>query len=241
MSVALVLRRQRPRTRTVRAMSVALVMLAACGDTDPCAGIAGRCIALRVDSATVERIDQLELDVLYGDRHGTATTSDGVVELPVVTAIELPGEGSIAVGIVAAGKLGGVVLGTGAARAELASDARLDLDIELAPSADCQAGAYYCGGDKLAGDASTLYQCNGGGVPLARGYCVHGCTVRPTLDDQCDGGTQPCVEGGFYCGGDKLAGDPQSLYRCSGGAGVDRMICSEGCVVAPAGTDDHCR
>jgi hypothetical protein len=93
----------------------------------------------------------------------------------------------------------------------------------------------------LAGDPQTLYQCNGGGVPLARGVCRHGCTVRPTQDDQCDGGPEPCKEGGFYCGGDKLAGDPQSLYRCSGGVGVDRMICADGCVVAAEGFDDDCR
>jgi hypothetical protein len=217
-----------------------LILVAACG-SDPCDDIAGRCITLRVDSATVDRIDQLELDVLYGDRHGTATTSDGVVELPLITSVELPGEGTIAVGVVAAGKLSGVVLGTGAGRLEIADSAHVDLEIELAPIADCQAGAYYCGGDMLAGDANTLYQCNGGGVPLARGYCSHGCTVTPADDDQCDGGAMPCIEGGLYCGGDKLVGDPQSLYRCSGGVGVERKVCTDGCVVAPPLSDDYCR
>ena len=223
----------------MRAALVALV--AACGDADPCDGVAGSCITLHVESATVDRIDQLELDVLYGDRHGTATTSDGVVELPVVTSIELAADAPLEVGIVAAGKLAGVVLGTGAVQTQLTPGMHVELTVELSPLAVCHAGAFYCGGDKLAGDASTLYQCNGGGVPLARGKCIHGCVVRPTQDDVCDGGPATCQEGGFYCGGDKLVGDPQSLYRCSNGAGVERMVCSEGCVVAPAGTDDHCR
>lgn len=217
-----------------------LVLLAGCG-SNPCDDVAGSCIALHVESATVERIDQLELDVLYGNRHHTATTSDGVVELPAVTAIELTTNDPIDVGIVVAGKLAGVVLGTGAIQAQVAPGARIDLTIELAPLAECQAGAFYCGGDKLAGDARTLYQCNGGGVPLARGKCLHGCVVRPTQDDVCDAGPSKCQDGGFYCGGDKLEGDPQSLYRCSNGVGVDRMVCSEGCIVAPAGTDDYCR
>jgi hypothetical protein len=218
-----------------------VIALAGCGSANPCDEVAGRCIALHVDSATVARIDHLELDIVYGDRHGTATTGDGVVDLPLVTAIEVTGSGTLAVGIVAAGKLAGVVLGTGAAQTTLAPNAHVEVALELAAVADCQAGAYYCGGDMLAGDPQTLYQCNGGGVPLARGVCRHGCTVRPTQDDQCDGGPEPCKEGGFYCGGDKLAGDPQSRYRCSGGVGVDRVICPDGCVVAPEGFDDDCR
>ena len=223
------------------ALGLVIVMLAGCGTSDPCAGITGTCIALSVESATVERIDHLELDVLYGDRHGTATTGDGVSELPLTTAIELAGSGALEVGIVAAGKLAGVVLGTGAAQATVEAGAHVGLTIELAPIATCEAGALYCGGDKLAGDPDTLYQCNGGGVPLARGACASGCVVQPTLDDTCRGGGGTCMDGGFYCGGDKLDGDPQSLYRCASGVGVDRMVCPDGCVVASAGNDDGCR
>ena len=124
---------------------------------------------------------------------------------------------------------------------QLDADAHVDLTLQLSSHGDCVAGAFYCGGDKLAGDASTLYECNGGGVPFARGKCLHGCVVAPTQDDACDAGPQACQDGGFYCGGDKLIGDPQSLYRCNAGAGVDRVECSDGCVIAPAGTDDHCR
>jgi hypothetical protein len=219
----------------------AALPLAACGKASPCDDVTGACIELHVESATVQRIDQLEIDVRYNDRHGTKTTSDGVVELPLVTSVELPGSQALDVGVVAAGKLAGLVLGTGAGQVMLAKAAHGELTIELSPVADCQAGAFYCGGDKLAGDASTLYQCNGGGVPLARGKCLHGCVVSPAQDDACDAGPDACKDGGFYCGGDKLVGDPQSLYRCSAGTGIDRVECSDGCVIAPAGSDDHCR
>jgi hypothetical protein len=218
---------------------VLVLVLASCSAGEPCDGVDGRCITLHVSSETIDRIDQLELDVLYGDRHGTATTDDGVVSLPLVTAIELPGSGTIEVGVVAAGKRSGVMLGTGAEQTTVTT--RADLALELAPTGDCQAGAFYCGGDMIAGDAETLYQCNGGGVPLARGRCLHGCTVNPAADDQCNAGNDACMEGGYYCGGDKLTGDPQSRYRCTGGVGTDRVVCEAGCVVAPAGTDDYCR
>jgi hypothetical protein len=225
----------------VRLAACGSVVLAACGSDDPCDGVSGRCIALHVESTTVEQIDQLELDVLYGDRHGTATTSDGVVDLPLTTAVELPGEGSIHVGVVAAGKLAGLVLGTGADQIEVAASAHVEMSITLAPTGDCTAGAFYCGGDMIAGDPQTLYICNGGGVPFARGRCLHGCTVVPGGNDYCEGGDMPCIEPGFYCGGDKLDGDPQSRYVCSGGTGINRMVCPNGCVIAPPGEDDYCR
>jgi hypothetical protein len=221
--------------------------LSACGgEEDACASIAGTCLALRVASSTVDEIDQLELDILYGDRHATATTrpdGGGVVPLPLTTAIELdlPDPGPLSVGVVAAGKLSGRVLGAGAASATLGAGDDGSVDIQLAPIEECTAGGLYCGGDKLAGDPDTLYQCNAGGVPLARGVCAFGCTVRPADDDTCRGGGGPCVEGGLYCGGDKLDGDPQTLYRCAGGLGVDGVVCPDGCIVSPEGTDDLCR
>lgn len=219
-----------------------MLALASCADRDPCDGVAGRCITLHVESASVERVDQLELDVLYGDLHGTVTTGNGVVDLPLATAIELADAAdTLAVGIVAAGKLGGNVLGAGAAQTSLAASAHVELSLELAAPPTCQAGAYYCGGDKLPGDPGVLYQCNGGGVPLARGRCANDCLVRPTQDDVCDAGPATCIDGGFYCGGDKLLGDPQSLYTCSAGAGTARMVCPNGCVIEPSPNDDHCR
>jgi hypothetical protein len=231
----------------VRALVAIAGALAGCGgDRDPCADVAGRCLALDVRAQGFDRIDQLELDVLYGDLHATATTqADGgrIVALPLVTAIDLdataPGE--LAVGIVAAGKLGGTVQGTGAASATLAPGEHAAVELLLVAPDECVGGSFYCGGDKVAGDPDTLYECNEGGVPLARGRCAWGCVVRPADDDTCRGGGGTCVDGGSYCGGDKLDGDPQTLYTCSGGFGVDGVECADGCVVAPEGQDDHCR
>ncbi|HVK78802.1 MAG TPA: hypothetical protein VM734_36130 [Kofleriaceae bacterium] len=232
---------------TGAAALAALAALFGCGDghDDPCAAVAGACLAVRVGSTTVTAIDHLELDVLYGDRHGTTTTQlDGgrVFALPATTAITLEPEpaGPIAVGVVAAGKRSGVVLGTGAASATLGPDQHATIELQLAPPGDCVAGGLYCGGDKLAGDPDTLYRCNGGGVPHARGVCTAGCIVRPTADDACRGDGGVCVDGGHYCGGDKLDGDPQTLYTCQGGVGVSPRLCPDGCVVRP-GDDDICR
>ena len=222
-----------------------LVLLAACGGDDgPCGGVDGACISVRVTSESIEAIDQLELDVLYGDRHGTTATQPGgggTVALPLVTSIELAVSSETRVGIVAAGKLAGNVLGTGAATTTVQPDMRATIEIVLAVPAQCDAGAFYCGGDMLAGDAQTLYQCNGGGVPLARGRCTFGCVVRPAADDLCDGGPMTCKEGGFYCGGNEVDGDPSTRYRCVGGVGTAPMFCPDGCVIAPAGSDDDCR
>lgn len=232
---------------SARAAAVALAgALAACDDAaDPCAAVDGACVTLRVSATEVAEIDQLELDLLYGDLHDTLTVqADGgrVVALPVVTAIAVDvADAPRPVGVVAAGKLGGVVLGTGAGSATVGPGERAAIDLRLTPPEACVAGGLYCGGDKLAGDPDTLYECNAGGVPLARGRCVHGCVVDPGLDDTCRGGGGACVEGGFYCGGDKLDGDPQTLYRCAGGVGVDGVECADGCVVSPPGQDDRCR
>lgn len=232
--------------------ALATLALAACGTTpDPCEGIAGTCLAVHVESATVERLDALELDVLHGDLHATATTrpaGGGAVGLPLTTAIALSpiGDGPLRVGVVAAGKLGAAVAGTGAASATLAPGARASITIELSPIGDCVDGGLYCGGDKLAGDPDTLYQCDRDAVPKARGRCLAGCTVHPTADDRCaaydaDGNGRGCQSGGFYCGGDELDGDPRTLYECPPGTGVAPRVCPDGCVVAPVGTDDHCR
>jgi murein DD-endopeptidase MepM/ murein hydrolase activator NlpD len=49
-----------------------------------------------------------------------------------------------------------------------------------------------------------------------------------------------CVKGGLYCGGDKVTGDPKTLYRCNGpGAPTVVQVCANGCTVSQ-GTDDAC-
>ena len=218
--------------------------LAGCSDDDPCAG-AETCVRVDVRSATIARIDQLELDVVYGAQHATTTTQaagGGTTALPLSTAIVLDVAGSdpLAVGVVGAGKLGASVLGTGAASVTVALGEHARVVIELSPIEACSAGAFYCGGDKLAGDPQTLYQCNAGGVPIARGVCADGCLVRPSKDDVCRASAGTCKTGSSYCGGDKLDGDPQSLYVCQAGVGTAPKVCADGCVVRP-NDDDACR
>jgi hypothetical protein len=220
---------------------------AACSDDDPCAG-ATTCVRLDVAAAAVApiaRIDQLELDILYADHHATITTQAAgghTTELPLATAIvlDLSGNDSVTVGVVAAAKLGAQVLGTGAASTSVAPHHHAAITIDLSPTAACNAGAFYCGGDQLAGDPSTLYQCNAGGVPIARGFCTAGCATRPGKDDICHAAGGPCVDGSHYCGGDKLDGDPQTLYVCMAGAGISPQRCASGCVIRTS-NDDMCR
>jgi hypothetical protein len=54
------------------------------------------------------------------------------------------------------------------------------------------------------------------------------------------GGTSHCVEGGLYCGGDKLSGAHDTLYECRSGAPSKVRACGHGCAVR-SGHDDGCR
>ncbi len=59
-------------------------------------------------------------------------------------------------------------------------------------------------------------------------------------DDVCRG-AGGCDVGGHYCGGDKVTGDPSTLYRCDGGStGTPLRHCASGCAVNP-GRNDSCR
>lgn len=50
-----------------------------------------------------------------------------------------------------------------------------------------------------------------------------------------------CFVGGLYCGGDKISGDKNTLYRCTGtGAPTVVRHCASGCAIH-AGDDDACR
>jgi hypothetical protein len=50
-----------------------------------------------------------------------------------------------------------------------------------------------------------------------------------------------CFVGGLYCGGDKVSGDKNTLYRCTG-AGAPTVVkkCAKGCAVH-SGSDDGCK
>jgi hypothetical protein len=102
----------------------------------------------------------------------------------------------------------------------------------------CHQGGYYCGDDKISppADRNTLYRCNADGSGTAVATCPHGCVINAAADDAC----VPCQAGAFYCGGDNLIGDANTLYRCkSDGTGAVYQKCSGACIVHP-GQDDSC-
>lgn len=217
--------------------------LVACASADdPCATSKGTCITLHVSSPTVARIDALELDVLYGIYHSTVTDMDvGTVAMPITTAVELAVAGDVTPSIVAAGMLDGVVLGTGWGKVDVAAGAHASLGIVLVPQVACVVGSRYCGGDNVAGDPDTVYECVSDGVPSAHGACPGPCVLRTGQDDECAAVASPCAEGGLYCGGDQLAGDPSSLYQCANGSGTFVMRCTSGCAINAAPSKDACR
>ncbi|MEO8704477.1 MAG: hypothetical protein ABI867_30770 [Kofleriaceae bacterium] len=223
-----------------------LVVLAACGDSSPCADIPGTCANVTIEAPDIAEVDAIELDVLYRTVHGTSETAlaDGAtVALPVVVGIELGNAGQVELelGVVAAGKLAGTVLGTGATTTRLLPGDSVDVLITLAPPAICDVDTLYCGGTLVAGDADTVYGCNPGGVPVARGKCLAGCAPGiATTNAECNAAGGPCSMGD-YCGGDEVPGDPLTLYRCTDGAPTNPRVCTNRCVVNENNDDDFCQ
>ncbi len=133
----------------------------------------------------------------------------------------------------------------------LAPDDRGAESLSLVPhcSGSAKVGAY-CGGDKVTnGSSSRLYRCTGPSTAAKlASVCAYGCKVAAAgSDDYCNPKPPPTCESsaksGDYCGGDKVGyGSPNTLYRCSGpGHASVVSVCGSGCVVAAAGSDDHCK
>ena len=120
-----------------------------------------------------------------------------------------------------------------------ARDAGMDAPPDVVDASVCKPTGHYCGGDEVSGDAGTLYRCNGASAPSVLAHCSDGCEVVSGQDDVCKG-TGSCVVGAFYCGGDKVTGDPTALYKCtSGSSGTLVQHCTNGCAVV-AGSNDAC-
>ena len=99
----------------------------------------------------------------------------------------------------------------------------------------------YCGANGIPGDPATLYRCTDGAIAVEQA-CAAGCYARPSGEpDACVDTTQSCSLGnGLYCGGNGLAGNADTLYRCQNGiVSVDR-VCAAGCAEQPAGQNDRC-
>jgi hypothetical protein len=217
-------------------------LLGACSSSpDPC-GDAATCVRVDVDSFTIETIDQLELDLVYRSVHATTTIGDpgSALNLPVSTAIVLDLSGAlIDLDVVAAGRLDGAVLGAAAASAMVQQGQRTSITLHLTPFNRCFEGELYCGGvSPILADFLSLYRCTNG-VPLHYARCSSGCTPYQRTNGVC-AGTGICRDGGRYCGGHVLDGDPFTLYVCEDLRGIEPRKCAGACLVQGDG-DDTCQ
>jgi hypothetical protein len=105
----------------------------------------------------------------------------------------------------------------------------------------CTAGRFSCGGNLLPGPPDRLFRCTGDGTGTLAAKCANGCIVRPPgTNDECNA-PSACTTGGAYCGGDKINGEPDVLYRCAaGGATTVLERCKNGCSIN-TGRDDACK
>lgn len=163
--------------------------LAACLHPDPCASGA-TCVNVAIDSFSIKRIDQLELDVVYGGHHGTTTlgTVGDAFGLPVTIPItlDLPASPLIDVSVLVAGKLGGSVLGLGGESATVQQGNQATALILMEPYNGCAEGELYCGLSLaiLGADDGALYRCTGG-VPIFAMQCSSGCNPYGGSHGQC--------------------------------------------------------
>jgi hypothetical protein len=228
--------------RTLVAGAAVAGVLAACSDADPCAG-ATTCVRLDVSSAFIETIDQLELDVVYEGLHATTTTGTAgdPVGLPLALSLtlDLPSSPLIHIDLVAAGRLDGRVLAADVASTTVQQGTHAAIDIFLEPIEPCTETALYCGNiNGPLGEGQTLYRCTGG-IPIFYARCSSGCFPHSGVGGECVG-LGRCRDGGTYCGGHALDGDPNVLYVCQSFDGITPRLCPHGCLVHGDG-DDACQ
>jgi hypothetical protein len=218
-------------------------LIAACAGTpDPC-GHAATCVVVHVDSVQIHSIDQLALDLVYNGVHATAVTGAAGEprSLPTMTAVilELSNNLLVQFNLLVAGELGGSVIAGGATSTTVVPGSHDAVSIDLSPVDPCTEGALYCGGfGAILADDHALYRCSGG---LLQFYarCMNGCTALLETDAMCVG-VGACTEGGTYCGGNEVDGDPGTLYVCHDLAGTAPIHCPTACVVNGGG-HDFCR
>jgi hypothetical protein len=85
---------------------------------------------------------------------------------------------------------------------------------------------------------TTLYRCSRG-VPTFSARCSDGCSPHYSEGGECVG-LGLCRDGGTYCGGHVLDGDPNTLYVCRSLDPTDPTLCPRGCQVRGDG-DDACK
>ena len=165
--------------------------LAACAHPDACASGA-TCATLEIEAVGIRSIDQLELDVVYEGRHGNTTigTAGTPMRLPLTVALrlDLPDSPLIHVSLIAAGKLGGQVLGAGGDTTVVQQGFDVTTLVVMEPFDPCVEGELYCGLSLgiLGQDDAVLYRCTGG-VPIFFMQCSGGCDLYQGSHGQCRG------------------------------------------------------
>ena len=108
------------------------------------------------------------------------------------------------------------------------------------PAPACPSGnGRYCGGS-VGRDSQILYSCASGSYTFYA-YCGVSCAPQPPgLNDKCTTGTCPGGNG-RYCGQSVSGLTAGTLYTCSNATYTVYAVCATGCVIAPAGMNDHCQ
>ena len=230
--------------RALLAVAGAAGLLAAChfGPEDRCQG-GTTCVDLEVDGYPFNEIDQLTFDVVYGTRHANTTIdAGGAISLPtsVPLTFALTDPTPIDVSLIAAGRLGGHVLGADARTIRLQLGDHTSITLLLSHVLPCTEGAVYCGGTgDIQAEIRTLYRCTGG-LPVYYAQCTSACSPHFTEHGECIG-LALCTDGGHYCGGNKLDGDPNTLYVCKDFDATAPRQCPNGCTVSAADGADACK
>ena len=107
----------------------------------------------------------------------------------------------------------------------------------------CANAGWYCGNDGLNKDPNTNYYCDSsGGTVTKKDKCASTCVTEPHgHNDECTSEGDCSGLHGYYCGGDKISGDKNTLFLCLKGANSGATYCSNGCHVAKSGHDDYCK
>lgn len=144
-----------------------------CSTPDPCNGVTGTCIALRVEGPSGTRVDRL--DVATGG--ATQSSSSKATSLPVQVAVVLPAGTSGDVELDVNGFLAGALVGSGAATIPVTAGKHHAATVTL--------GGGNNGSTDMAGDTDmgmTEFDLSGGCVPNST-VCSNGSTLQTCSSD----------------------------------------------------------
>lgn len=124
-----------------------LLLLAGCGESDPCSGKSGVCIAVHV-SGSVPRLDALSVNVKKSDAsvlHGETGFVMPKIDLPVQFALRLPQDTTGQIDVAVLGVVGSGIVASGTGSVDVPASGHARVDVVLGP---------LMGGDLAAADLS---------------------------------------------------------------------------------------